>query len=264
MMQAFSAIIAIAKVSWIEALRDRILYGLLAFCIGLILLSAVLSNLTLGWAVRIVTNLSLSTVSLSGSAMALLLGVRSVAGEVERKTAYPVLARPISRWTYVLGRYLGVMATVSVNVLLMYLAATAMIAAYSHEGSFQYAADAYLATLAMMMLRFAIIAAIAVLFSSFTSSTVAFIASVGMVIAGSFTSDLRFFLGQSESAFTQKLGDLLYWTLPDLSTLETMPLLVHGKEVLTAQVGTAAVYGSFYLLALLTLASWLFESRDLP
>lgn len=263
-MHFVAAILAIAKVSWIEALRERILYGLLAFCIGLILLSAVLSYVTLGWQVRIVTDLSLSAISLGGSAMALLLGVRSVAGEVERKTAYPVLARPISRWTYVLGRYLGVVATVSLNVLLMSVAATVMIAAYSNEGSFQYQAGAYVTTLGLLLLRLAVVAGIAVLFSSFTSSTVAFIASIGAVIAGSFTSDLRYFMGQSDSPLTQKLGDLLYWLLPDLSTLETLPQLVHGKEVLTAQVGIAAVYGSFYVLAILVLASWIFERRDLP
>lgn len=263
-MKALSSITAIAHVSLIEALRERILYGLLAFGIGLILLSAVLSNVTLGWPVRIVTDLSLSAISLGGSAMALLLGVRSVAGEVERKTAYPVLARPISRWTYILGRYMGVMTTVSLNVLLMSVAATVMIAAYSHDGSFQYEAGAYATTLGLMLLRLAVVAGIAVLFSSFTSSTVAFIASVGVVIAGSFTSDLRHFMGQSESPLTQRLGDLLYWLLPDLSTLETLPLLVHGKEVLTAQVGIAAVYASFYLLSTLVLASWIFERRDLP
>lgn len=264
MMHKLSAMLAIAKVALIESLRERILYGLLAFGIGLILLSAVLSNVTLGWPVRIVTDLSLSAISLGGTAMAILLGVRSVAGEVEKRVAYPVLAKPISRWVYVVGRYLGVVATVLLNVLLMCVAATVMIAAYSHEGGFQYPLGDYTTTLALMLLKLGIVAGIAVLFSSFTSSTVAFIASTGMAIAGSFTADLRFFLTKSESVLTQKLGEGLYWLLPDLATLEALPRLVHGKEVLTAQALTAAAYGTFYLAAMLVLASWLFESRDLP
>src|SRR5690606_34996174 len=100
-MNTTSALFALARVALTEALRERILYGLLAFAVGLILLSAVLSNVTLGWPVRIVTDLSLSAISLGGAAMAILLGVRSVASEIERRVAYPVLARPIARWTYV-------------------------------------------------------------------------------------------------------------------------------------------------------------------
>src|SRR5690606_34074271 len=80
-MNAPSALFALARVALVEALRERILYGLLAFAVGLILLSAVLSNVTLGWPVRIVTDLSFSAISLGGAAMAILLGVRSVASE---------------------------------------------------------------------------------------------------------------------------------------------------------------------------------------
>ncbi|MFO7157116.1 MAG: ABC transporter permease [Pseudomonadota bacterium] len=263
-MNTTSALFALARVALVEALRERILYGLLAFAIGLILLSAVLSNVTLGWPVRIVTDLSLSAISLGGAAMAILLGVRSVASEIERRVAYPVLARPIARWTYVLGRYLGVVGTVFINVLLMAVAATIMIAAYSHEGFFQYAVSDYLATLGLMLVRLAILAGLAVLFSTFTSSTVAFIASTGLGIAGHFTADLRHFLGKSEFWLTRTVGEALYWALPDLATLEALPRLIHGEPILNTQAIVAAAYGLFYLGVVLVLACWRFEGRDLP
>lgn len=257
-------IFSLARVTVHESLRDRILYGVLAFGIGLILLSAVLSNVTLGWPVRIVTDLSISAVSIGGSVMAILLGVRSVAGEVEKRTAYPVLARPISRGWYVVGKFLGVVGTVCLNVLLMIGAATVMIASYTHEGIFQYAAGAYLATLGLLLLKLALIAAIAVLFSSFTSSTVAFIATTGVTIAGHLTGELRFFLGQSESEATRWLGDILYWTLPDMVTMEGLSRLIHDQPVLSSQAVAAAVYGVCYIAALLIAASMIFECRDLP
>ncbi len=263
-MTQLRILLAIARVTIHESLRDRILYGVLAFGIGLILLSAVLSNVTLGWPVRIVTDLSISAISISGSVMALLLGVRSVAGEIERRLAYPVLARPISRGQYVLGKFVGVVGTVYLNVLLMAVAATAMIASYSHEGAFQYTVTAYLTTLALLLLKLALIAAIAVLFSCFTSSTVAFIASTGLTLAGHLTGELRFFLGKSESALTRAIGDGLYWTLPDFVTLEALSKLVHEKEILTSQTLAAVAYGSCYLAALLILATTIFERRDLP
>jgi len=262
-MSKLTPILAIASVTITESLRDRILYGVLAFGIGLILLSAVLSNVTLGWPVRIVTDLSISAISIGGSIMAILLGVRAVAGEIEKRLAYPVLARPISRASYVVGKYLGVVGTVYLNVLLMIAAATVMIATYSHEGSFQYPAAAYLTTLALLLLKLALIAAIAILFSAFTSSTVAFIASTGLVIAGHLTGELRFFLGQSESDLTRWIGDALYWTLPDLAAMESLSLLIHGQEIATGPTLVAVAYGGLYLAALLALASLIFERRDL-
>ena len=255
---------ALSTITIREALRDRILYGVLAFGIGLILLSAVLSNVTLGWPVRIVTDLSLSAISVGGSAMAILLGVRAVAVELEKRVAFPVLARPISRGWYVLGKYVGVLGTVYLNVGLMFLAATGMIAAYTHDGAFQYPAGAYLATLGLLLLKLGVIAAIAVLFSCSTSSTVAFIAATGLTLAGHLTGELRSFLGQSESAATRFVGDLLYWTLPDMATMEGLSRLIHGQAILTGQAVAAAIYGSAYIAALLVAASLIFEKRDLP
>lgn len=262
-MRTLSAIIALAKVTVIEALRDRILYGVLAFGIGLILLSAVLSNVTLGWPVRIVTDLSISAISLGGAVMALLLGVRAVAGEVEKRVAYPVLARPLARSSYIVGKYIGVLATIFLNLSLMIVAATLMIASYSHEGVFQYEVGPYLLTLGLLFLKVAVIAAIAMLFSSFTSSTVAFIASTGFTIAGHLTGELRFFLGTSEYSLTRGLGEALYWALPDFATMESLGRLIHGQEIATSTTIAAAIYGAAYLGVLLVLTSLIFERRDL-
>lgn len=254
---------AIAAVSLRESLRDRILYGVLAFGIGLIVLSAVLSNVTLGWPVRIVTDFSLSAISIGGTAMALLLGVRTIAGDLEKRVAYPVLARPIARGWYVLGKFLGVVGTVYLNVVLMIGAATAMIAVYSHSGTFEYPPAEYLATLGLLLLKLALIAAIAVFFSSFTSSTVAFIASTGTTLAGHLTGELRFFLAKSESAITRFVGDLLYWTLPDMVTMEGLSRLIHGREILDGQAAAAAFYAVCYIGALVLATSMVFEKRDL-
>lgn len=258
------AIFALARNTLQESLRDRILYGVLAFGVGLILLSAILSNLTLGWQVRIVTDFSLTAISLAGSIMAILLGVSAVAREVERKTAYPLLVKPISRSSYVIGKYVGVLSTVYLNIALMMIASTITISIYSHEGLFQYPALPYLATLGLCLLRFAVIAAIAVLFSTFTSSTVALIASLGMSLSGYFTSELRFFLEKSESTSTQIVGKVIYWTVPDFAAIDTLPRLIHGYPVGLAQVGLSAGYAACYSMALITISTWIFQRRDLP
>lgn len=261
--QPARVVLAIARNTVAEAVRSRILYLLLAFAIGLILLSAVLSDLTLGWQVRIVTDVSLSAITIAGSLLALLLGVGSVAGEVERRTAYPILGKPVTRGEFVVGKWVGVLGTTYLNVLLMMLAATAMIARYSHEGFFQYTAGAYLATLALTLLRLAVIAGMAVAFSTFTSSTVAMIASVGLTVAGYFTGELRFFLTRSDDPVLRPLGQALYYAVPDFAALDTLPRLLHGHEILAPQVGWAALYAVTYAVAVLVIACRIFARRDL-
>ncbi|MBI5548198.1 MAG: ABC transporter permease subunit [Deltaproteobacteria bacterium] len=262
-MHRLGSVLSLARATLSEALRDRILYGLVLFAIGLILLSAVLSNLTVGYRVRIVTDLSLSAMTFAGMILAVLLGVGSVAREVERRTAYSILAKPVGRAEYVVGKYLGVLLTSYLNLLLMTVAATAMILLYRSEGGFMYSWGAYATTLGLMLLRVAVVAAVAVMFSTFTSSTVSFIASLGFSVAGYFTSEVRFFLGKSESEATRLLGDVLYWFLPDFAALDTLPQLLYSHPILTGPVVAAIVYALCYIALLLVLATAIFRRRDL-
>ena len=258
-----SAVFAIARTTIAEAIRSKILYALLAFAIGLILLSAVLSDLTLGWQVRIVTDVSLSAITVAGTLLALLLGVGSVAGEVERRTAYPILGKPVTRGEFVLGKWLGVLGTTYLNVLLMMGAATAMVAHYSQRDSFDYPVAAYLATLLLTLLRLAVIAGIAVALSTFSSSTVALIASLGLTVAGYFTGELRFFLTKSENPVLPLLGKVLYYAIPDFASLDSLPRLMHGHPILPSEVAWAAAYAVFYALTVLVIACRIFSRRDL-
>ncbi len=264
MINRILAMGVLARTTVAEAIRDRILYGLLLFGIGLILLSAVLSNLTVGFRLRIVTDISLSAIMAAGTIMAVLLGVGSIAKEIEKKTAYPLLAKPISRGEYIIGKYLGVLSTTYINVLLMMAAATFMIAQYREEsGHHAYAWNAFIITLLFLLIRLAVVASVAVFFSTFGSSTFALISSVGFTVAGYFTSELRFFLEKSESELLRAIGKGLYYTMPDFAMLDPLPLLIHNHPIFTPSTLFAAVYALAYALCLLTLSAFLFSRRDL-
>jgi ABC-type transport system involved in multi-copper enzyme maturation permease subunit len=254
---------ALARATLSEAIRDRILYGLVLFAIGLILLSVVLSNLTLGFRVRIITDLSLSAISFAGMMLAVLLGVGSVAREVERRTAYPILAKPAGRAEYVLGKYLGVVMTTWLNLLLMMVAATAVIQLYRWEGGFLFSWGDYALTLLMVLLRVAVVAAAAVMFSTFTSSTVSFIASLGFSVAGYFTGEVKYFLSKSESEVTRWVGDGLYYLLPDFASLDPLPRLLYSHTILTPQTVFGIGYALCYIGCLLAIATAIFRKRDL-
>lgn len=263
MTTSIRSILTIARTTLAEAIRDRILYGLLLFAGALLLLAAVLSNVTLGWSVRIVTNLSFSAISGIGAIMAILFGVRSISQDVDRRTCYPLLAKPIERSHYLLGKFLGVLLTVYLNVALMTAAATLLIAVFSHVRPFQYELAAYLLTVVLTFVRLAVLAGIAVAFSALSSPTVALIASGGIGIAGYFTSEVRFFLSKSDLPSTRVLGDVLYYLLPDFAVLDALPRLLHEHPVVTTSTLAACAYAAFYIATVLTVANVIFSKRDL-
>ncbi|MGC4122303.1 MAG: ABC transporter permease subunit [Myxococcales bacterium] len=195
--------------------------------------------------------------------LAVLLGVGSVAREVERRTAYPILAKPAGRAEYVVGKYLGVVLTAWLNLLLMMVAATAVVQLYRWEGGFLFSWGNYAVTLLMVLVRVAVVAAAAVLFSTFTSSTVSFIASLGFSVAGYFTGEVKYFLSKSESEMTRWVGNGLYYLLPDFATLDPLPRLLYGHEVLTVQTAFGVGYALCYIACLLVIATAIFRRRDL-
>ena len=254
---------SLARTTLLEAIRDRILYGVLLFAIGLILLSTVLSDLTQGQPIRIVTNVSLSAVSIGGTLMAVLLGSTAVAREIERRTAYPILAKPVSRAAYLLGKYAGVVGTVWLNVLLMVVAATCMIAQFSRDG-FAWPVGDYLLTIGLTLLRLALAAGITLAFSAVASTTVSLVAGGGLVLAGQLTADVKAMLAASESEASRRLGEILYYVVPDFQVLDALPRLLHGHPVATPSVGFAALYALLYLATVICLATVAFARRDLP
>lgn len=262
-VQRLLAIHAIAMTTFREAIRNRILYVMALFAAGLILFSAVLSNLTLGFQVRIVTDLSLSAASLVGTTIAVLLGVTSVARELERRTYFPVLARPISRADFVIGKWLGVTATTWLIEAAMMALATVMIAAYTHEGSFQYAAGPYVTTLLLTLVRLAVIAAIAVGTSTLASSTVATMATVTVLLAGYTTDEVRWFLRGNESPLAPYVGTALYHALPDLAALDALPRLLYGDPLGLEVVWAPVLYSLAWTAVLLGGSSLVFSRRDL-
>lgn len=263
MSLAFTAIVALAHTTIREAVRSRILYVLALFALGLILFSSVLSDLTLGYQIRIVTDVSLSAVSMTGTVIAILLGVGSVAREIEKRTYYPVLAKPVSRSAFVLGKWAGVVATTWLIAAIMFAFATVMIAYYTHEGRFQYGLEPYATTILLTMIRLAVIAAIAVSASTFAGTTVATMATVVVVIAGYFSFEARWFLQRSESPVSKAIGEAVYYALPDLAALDALPRLVHVDPLGLSDLLGPGAYAIGWATVLLSVACAFFSRRDL-
>lgn len=255
--------LAIARTTMLEALREKVLYGLAVFGIAAVLLSIVLSTITLGHRVRIVTDLSLTGLLISGTLLAVILGANSVARDIDRRITLPVLAKPVSRTSYVLGRFLGIVHVVALNFAFMATFATLVVALNSPEDGFPYGWGSYAVTLFLVFLRIVLVTGIAVTLSGFVSTTIAQVAATGIAVAGHFTSELKFFLSKDQGPAGRALAEVIYRTLPDLGALDSLYELIHGQPIATQYFLLSALYAILYTGGALTIGCWALSNREL-
>jgi Cu-processing system permease protein len=254
-------VLAIASITIREALRQKLAVNLLVFALGLVAASFTISLLTFGEQYRIIVNLGLSAMEVFGTLIAVFLGAGLVARDVERRTLYPIISKPVSRAQYLAGRYLGLLATLVLNLLVMAVLFAAVLTAYL-KGLAWLAETPFLAVLAAMTVQFAMIAALATLFSSFTTVTLAAIFTLTLVVAGHLASDLvRYWSKQGELA--GRIGKGLYVLVPNLEALNLKEAMVYKDAVEASFALTGLGYGLLYATGVTLLAAAVFARRDL-
>jgi ABC-type transport system involved in multi-copper enzyme maturation permease subunit len=251
-----SRVLSVAFVTVREALRRKLQVNLLLFALLLLVVSAVASTLTLGEMHRIASDLGLTAMEAMGSLIAVFLGAGAIAGDVERRVLYPIIAKPVSRAEYLLGRYLGLAATLLLNLAVMALTLAAVLVA--QERSLRPLDLAFLAAVSTIGVQFLVVAAISVLFSSVTTTTLAAIFGLTLTIAGRLSNDLRT-LWTGDGA---GVGRVIWYLLPNLSALSLNESVIYRTPP-PAEVWLAVPYALLYAGAALAIAAAVFERRDL-
>ena len=248
---------AITFVTVREVLRRKVQVNLLIFGSLVILASLMISRLTIGEQHRILSDLGLSAATAIGTLIAVFVGSSLVAGDIERRVLQPVVAKPATRTQYLLGRYLGLSVALVLNLALM---AVVLAGVLCIEAESLRPLDAsLLAALLMLGLQLLVVAAVAILFSSVTSTTLAAIFTLALAVAGHLTSEARA-LWQGESSTW--IPKAIWYAVPNLTALSLNGAVIYHKPV-PASAWTAALYGALYAAAALALASLSFERRDL-
>ena len=253
-----------------ESVRDRVLYNLVLFAVLLISSSYLLGQLTAGQDVKIIKDLGLAATSVFGLFIAIFIGIGLVSKEVERRSIYALLAKPISRTQFVIGKYCGLVLTLAVNVAVMtaalYLVLTYMTVTESAEFKAGWDAPgidpALLKAIFLIFLQLAIVTAIAVFFSTFSTPILSAALTFGIYIAGHFNTDLKNFDRIVESKPAIWLAHGIYYLLPDLSAFDVKTEVVHGLPVAAGYLLSTAAYGVLYVTAVLLLAMFIFSRRD--
>jgi ABC-type transport system involved in multi-copper enzyme maturation permease subunit len=252
--------LAIATNTLREALRERLMYNLVVFALVLIVGSVTISQLTLGEQFRIVADMGTSSTQLFGTLIAVFVGVGLVSREMDRRTCYAVLARPVSRAGFIVAKYLGLMATLGLNLAVMALVCA--VALLWHSGSLAFLNLAFAAAFALMFAQLAICGAFAVLFSSFTSATLATIFTLSVVGAGHVFGEVRSFWLQSKQVGMKPLVRLLDFVLPNMTLLDAKEAVTYGDAIALSSVLARGAYGLAYAAAIVLLAALVFSRRD--
>ena len=254
-------ILAIASVAIREAIRQRLAVNLLVFAVALVMASLTISALTFGEQYRIIVDLGLSSMELFGTLIATFLGAGLIAHDVEKRSVYPVIAKPVSRSQYVVGRYLGLLATTTLNLLVMALVFSAVLAIYTGGLGFLRETP-FLLVLVAMVVQFAMVAAVATFFSAFTTTTLAAIFTLSLVVAGHLASDLvRYW--STKGTWAGRVGTALYAVVPNLEALNLKEAMVYKDAVAGSFAVTGLGYGLAYSAAVLAFAAAVFSRRDL-
>jgi ABC-type transport system involved in multi-copper enzyme maturation permease subunit len=240
-----------------EAIRNKLLYSLLFFAIALIGTGVFVSALSYVEGARIMQDVGMAAIRIFGTGIAIFLGVGLIHKEVDRRTIYTILSKPVSRTEFLLGKYVGLVLTVWLQLAIMSLAFSGISLASGAPIDAGHAA-----ALLLMAMEMALIVAIATLFSSFTTPMLASLFTVGIYIAGHLTRDMRELSQQSQVASVKTLANGLYETLPDLEMFNLTLQAAHGLAIPASEIWLPVLYGSLYVAGLLMAASFIFERRD--
>jgi len=251
-----SRILAIARNTVREVVRERMVLVLALFGIGLVVASQVFSPLAMGEGRKIVTDFGLAGATVLATMLAIFLGSSLLHKELDRRTIYAVMAKPIRRADFLLGKFAGLWATTGLLLTGMTGIVLAIVTVSYHETPW-----VVLGALVLTLVELAVVTAIVVFFSAFTTPALTAFFTIATVVAGHFAEDLHFF-GRSGSAAVAGITEAVYWALPHLSLFNARGLVAHGIAVEPERLAFALAYGALYATAALIAAGAIFERRE--
>lgn len=248
----------IARMSLLENSRKQVFHVMCLLMLAVIASSTMLSIFTEGVQIKILKDLCMTCILFGGAALAIALGATGVPNDVESRTIHPLMARPLTRVQYLIGKFLGTFITVSLGVGAMAIAFGGLILMFQHS------IDSSLGMAVLFtLLEVAIIAAIATMISTFASPAVTTVLTFMIYLAG--TIKIGYIGGlieKSQAGLSKALYLLIYHALPNLECFNLKSSLIHNDVIPGAYLGQVAFYGVCYIVFALAAGSLYFASRE--
>jgi ABC-type transport system involved in multi-copper enzyme maturation permease subunit len=258
-MSAMPGVVAIN--TFREAVRDRVLYNLVLFALMMIGAAILVGQISIGIERLVIINLGLSAISIFGLVMAVFIGVGLVYKEMEKRTLYTLLAKPIRRSEFLVGKYGGLLLTLLVNTSFMTLG---LGVALYYVGHPFVRADAWiLVAVYFILLQLALVTALALFFSCFSSPMLSTLFTLGIYVTGVFGTDIRDIGEFTKNPALRIATHVVYYLVPNFHNFNVIGSVAHGESIPVSLIWQNTVYAALYVALVLVAASSVFSRRNL-
>ncbi len=248
---------AIALNTFKEAIRDRILYLLFFFAAVAVIFSRLLAILTVGDRIKIIKDVGLASINMFGVLMAVLIGTGLVYKEIDKKTIFTLISKPIDRWQFLVGKFLGLVLTLFIMTSLMSLIFLVIVFVHTFKIEF-----ILLLAIFFIFIELVLITAVAILFSSFSTPILSSLFSLSFYLIGHFSWGFQTLIQRTKSTALRLFIQGFSVILPDLENFNFKTEVVHGLSILPKYYLFSLLYGVVYTLFILMLAVLIFKKRD--
>ncbi|HLW55178.1 MAG TPA: ABC transporter permease subunit [Candidatus Angelobacter sp.] len=255
-----SRLSAISLNTFREAVRDRVLYNLIVFALVLVAGAPLLGQISIDIEQLALINVGLSAISLFSVVIAIFIGIGLVSKEIEKRTLYTILARPVRRWEFIAGKFFGLLMTLVANMALMTAGFYAAMLVYQHHLT---GADArLLIAVYFTILELLMVTAITLLFSSFSTPIFSAVFSFSLFAIGTFSEDLRNFAALAHGA-TKWFSTVAAYAVPNFASLNVISQVAHQQPINGRLILFNTLYALLYSAAVTAGAVLIFERRNL-
>lgn len=253
-------VLVIARNVFLEVIRDRILYLVAMFGLVMAIAMLLLPEVAAGTDAKMLLDLGLASINILGIVVAIFVGTGLVNKEIEKRTVLVLIAKPVSRAEFIMGKHLGLSAVIFVLLTLL----TAIFVGLMKLRQIEFPLDSILISIGFMFLEATLITAAAILFGVFTSSLLAMLLSFAVYLMGHLSRDIVTLGKLSENPAVQRVTNSLFLILPDLERLNLKNEAIYGTQVLPALPDLASniAYGLLYTVLLLTIGTLIFSRRQ--
>jgi Cu-processing system permease protein len=243
-----------------EAVRDRVLYNLVAFALLLSGAAILVGQISIDIERLVVVNLGLTAVTLFGVVIAIFIGIGLVSKEIEKRTLYTVLSRPVRRWEFVVGKFFGLTGTLVVNTFFMAIGVFLALLYVSHR--IQISDLGILTALYFVVLQFFMVCSLALLFSSFSSPMLAAVFTFALFVIGNLSEDLRA-VAAAAKGVSGWIATAVAYVVPNFSALNVANQTAHGETIAGRLIAYNSLYALLYSAMAISGAVLIFQRRNL-
>ena len=244
-----------------EAVRDRVLYSLVFFGFLMMAAAILVGQISIGIENLVIVSLGLSAISVIGLVIAIFIGVGLVYKEMDKRTLYALLAKPVQRWEFLLGKFAGLVLTLGVNTGAM--AAGLFLVLLFVRHSLERTDIAIIIAVYFILLKLALIVALAMLFSCFTTPLLSILFTSGLYIAGLFVQEMRTFHTRTPNPALEAIFRWLSYVLPNFENFDVMAAATHGRMIPASLILQNTIYTLLYCSVVMLTAAAVFSRRNL-